>query len=424
MPNPTAPLLSRPPGELYLLDDDLKAYPAAGYGKVREQGPVVRGWLTETQPVWLVTRYDDVRDGLRDPRFVSSPTAIEGYTGEDPRRTLVDMLNLPAEVQKYFLVSALDTDPPDHTRVRGAVGRAFSARRTQTLRPRVAQLAAEILDDLHRRSADGVLELVDGFAYPLAITVVCELAGVPEADRAVFRRWGDDILIMEPERLRESSLAVVDTVLRLLDQRRREPADDVLSALAAARDDDRYKLTEEEAVAMVLNVVMAGYDNTAQLVVNSLAALLTHPDQLKLLQADPGLMPSAVNEFIRWCGPDIMVRMRLAAEDVDFRGTTIRKGDCVQFVLVSANRDPRVYDDPDRLDITRRPHDGSEGHIGFGHGIHYCLGALLSRLQCEIALTTLLDRHPGLCLAEGPESLQRLVIPGTAPRLPRLAVRV
>ncbi|MGY4737484.1 cytochrome P450 family protein [Streptomyces sp. ATMOS53] len=421
---PAAPRTARPPGEPNLLDPELTADPAAGYGKVREQGPVVRGWLTETQPVWLVTRYDDVRDGLRDSRFVSSPAAIEGYTGEDPRRTLVDMLNLPAEVQKYFLVSALDTDPPDHTRVRGAVGRGFNARRMQVLRPRVEQLAAEILDDLHRRSADGVLELVGGYAYPLAVTVVCELAGVPEEDRAVFCRWGDDILEREPGRLRESSPAVVDTVLRLLDQRRREPADDVLSALAAARDEDRYRLTEEEAVAMALNVVMAGYDNTAQLVVNSLAALLTHPDQLKLLRADPGLMPSAVHEFVRWCGPDIMVRMRLAAEDVEFRGTHIRRGECVQFVLVSANRDPRVYENPDRLDITRRPHDGSEGHIGFGHGIHYCLGAVLSRLQTEIALDTLLSRHPGLCLAEGPESLQRTIIPGTAPRLPRLAARV
>ncbi|MGW0580078.1 cytochrome P450 family protein [Streptomyces sp. NPDC002920] len=423
MPNPPAPLTTRPSGELYLLDHDLKADPAAGYGKVREQGPVVRGWLTETQPVWLVTRYDDVREGLRDSRFVSSPDAIEGHTGEDPRRTLVDMLNLPVEVQKYFLVSALDTDPPDHTRVRGAVGRAFSARRMQALRPRVEQVAAEILDDLHRRSPDGVLELVDGYAYPLAITVVCELAGVPEEDRAVFRRWGDDILVMEPERLRKSSPAVVDTVLRLLDERRREPADDVLSALAAARDHAEYRLTEEEAVAMVLNVVMAGYDNTAQLLVNSLAALLTHPDQLKLLQAEPELMPGAVQEFVRWCGPDIMVRMRIAAEDTEFHGTTIRRGDCVQFVLVSANRDPRRYDDPDRLDITRRPTDGTEGHIGFGHGIHYCVGATLARIQCEIALHTLLHRHPGLRLADG-ASMARTVIPGTPPRLPRLPAQV
>ncbi|MFI1030963.1 cytochrome P450 [Streptomyces sp. NPDC020951] len=426
MPNSTAataPLAARPPGELYLLDPELLADPAGGYGRVREQGPVVRAWLTDTQPVWLVTRYDDVREGLRDGRFVSSPDAIEDHSGEDPRRALVDMLNLPEEVQKYFLVSALDTDPPAHTRTRGAVNRAFGARRMQALRPRVEQITADLLDDLRQRSADGVLELVDGFAYPLAVTVVCELAGVPEQDRAVFRRWGDDILVMEPERLRESSPAVVETVLRLLDERRREPADDLLSTLAAARQDEKFRLTEEEAVAMVLNVVMAGYDNTAQLIVNSLAALLTHPDQLKLLQSDPELLPGAVNEFIRWCGPDIMVRMRIAAEDLDFHGTAVRKGDCVQFVLVSANRDPRRYPDPDRLDITRRPFDGTEGHIGFGHGIHYCVGAALSRLQCEIALHTLLERHPGLRLAEG-ASMSRTVIPGTPPRLPRLPVRI
>lgn len=211
-------------------------------------------------------------------------------------------------------------------------------------------------------------------------------------------------------------------MLRLLEERRRQPADDLISTLAAARHDARHRLTEEEAVAMVLNVVMAGYDNTAQLLVNSLAALLTHPDQLKLLVAEPELTPGAVQELVRWCGPDIMVRMRIAAEDVDLHGTRIRRGDCVQFVLVSANRDPRRYPDPDRLDLTRRPTDGTEGHLGFGDGIHYCVGALLARLQCETALRTLLDRHPGLHLTADAD-LTRTVVPGTPPRLPRLPVR-
>ncbi|MEU1517117.1 cytochrome P450 [Streptomyces sp. NPDC005811] len=419
----TAAPLTRPTGEPWLLDPDLLADPVGGYGRIREEGPVVRAWLTDTRPVWVIGRYDDVREGLRDPRFVGSPASVEGHTGEDPRHTLVDMLNLPEDVRKYFLVSALDIDPPDHTRLRTAVNRAFSARRMQALRPRVHRLTGQLLDDLHRASPDGVLELVDGYAYPLAVTVVCELAGVPEEDRAVFRQWGDDILLMEADRLRTSSPAVVATVLRLLDARRRAPADDLISTLAAARDDARHRLTEEEAVAMVLNVVMAGYDNTAQLLVNSLAALLTHPGQLKLLVAEPELIPGAVGEFVRWCGPDIMVRMRIAAEDVELHGTRIRRGDCVQFVLVSANRDPRRYPDPDALDVTRRPTDGTEGHLGFGHGIHYCVGAALSRLQCEIALHTLLDRHPGLHLTPDAD-LTRTVVPGTPPRLPRLPVRV
>ncbi|WP_406154755.1 cytochrome P450 [Streptomyces sp. NBC_01023] len=416
--------MRRPAKEPYLLEPALLADPAAGFGKIREQGPVVRGWLTDTQPVWLITRYDDVRAGLRDPRFVNTPDAVDGHTGEDPRQVLVDMLNLPDEVRKYFLVSALDIDPPDHTRLRGVVARAFTARRMQDLRARVERLTAGLLDDLHRCSPDGVLELVDGYAYPLVVTIVCELTGVPEKARPVFRRWGDDILVMEAGRLRESSPAVINTVLGLLDERRREPGDDLLTTLAAARDDDRFRLSDEEAVAMVLNVVMAGYDNTAQLLINSVAALLTHPDQLRLLRDDPGLMPGAVDEFIRWGGPDIMVRMRIAAEDADFRGTRIRKGDCVQFILVSANRDPRRYDAPDRLDITRVPQDGGENHIGFGHGIHYCVGAALSRLQCEIALKTLLARYPDLCLADGPDSLHRTAIPGAAPRLPHLRVRI
>ncbi|WP_075731873.1 cytochrome P450 [Streptomyces acidiscabies] len=406
---------SRPPNELLLLDPGFLADPAAGFGAVREQGPVVRGWLTETQPVWLVTRYDDVREGLRDhARFVHTPAKIDGHTGEDPRRVLVDMLNLPEEMRKYFLVSALDADPPAHTRLRGAVARTFTARRMQALRPRIAEITHDLLTEALANSVDGTLELVEGLAFPSAVTAVCELVGVPEADRAVFRRWGDDILAMDPERLGASSPPLIETITRLLDERRPAPGEDLLSGLACGLD-------EVEAVAMVMNVVMAGYDNTAQLLINSLAALLTHPGQLRVLRDDLTLMPRAVEEFVRWCGPDIVVRMRLAAEDVELHGVRVRKGDCVQFVLVSANRDPRRFPDADRLDVTRA---GAEEHLGFGQGIHYCVGAGLSRVHCEVALGVLLERFPQLRLAGGAENLKRDVIPGTAPRLPELRVLV
>ncbi|MEX3101065.1 MULTISPECIES: cytochrome P450 [unclassified Streptomyces] len=405
----------RPPNEPLLLDPGFLADPAASFGVIREQGPVVRGWLTEMQPVWLVTRYDDVREGLRDhARFVHTPEKVDGHTGEDPRRVLVDMLNLPEEMRKYFLVSALDADPPAHTRLRGAVARTFTARRMQALRPRIAGITHDLLTEALANSVDGTLELVEGLAFPSALTAVCELAGVPAADRAAFRRWGDDILAMDPVRLGASSPPLIETITRLLDERRRAPGEDLLSGLARGLD-------EVEAAAMVMNVVMAGYDNTAQLLINSLAALLTHPGQLRLLRDDMTLMPRAVEEFVRWCGPDIVVRMRLAAEDVELHGVRVRKGDCVQFVLVSANRDPRRFPDGDRLDITRA---GTEEHLGFGQGIHYCVGAGLSRVHCEVALGVLLERFPQLRLAGGPESLKRDVIPGTAPRLPELRVLV
>jgi len=411
----TAAPAHRPAHEPLLLTPEFLTDPAASFGVIREQGPVVRGWLTETQPVWLVTRYDDVRDGLRaHTRFVHTPENIDGHTGDDPRRVLVDMLNLPEEVRKYFLVSALDADPPAHTRLRGAVARTFTARRMQALRPRIVEIAHDLLSEALAESSGGPLELVEQLAFPSAVTAVCELVGIPAADRAVFRRWGDDILTMDAERLGVSSPLVVEAVTRLLDERRQAPADDLLSGLAAG-------LGEVEAVAMVLNVVMAGYDNTAQLLVNSLDALLTHPAQLRLLRDDLTLMPGAVEEFVRWCGPDIVVRMRLAAEDVELHGVRVRKGDCVQFVLVSANRDPRRFPDGDTLDITRT---GNEDHLGFGQGIHYCIGAGLSRVHCEVTLTVLLERFPGLRLADGPESLKRVVIPGTAPRLPELRVLV
>ncbi|WP_075660935.1 cytochrome P450 [Streptomyces acidiscabies] len=207
---------SRPPNELLLLDADFLADPAASFGAVREQGPVVRGWLTETQPVWLVTRYDDVREGLRDhARFVHTPAKIDGHTGEDPRRVLVDMLNLPEEMRKYFLVSALDADPPAHTRLRGAVARTFTARRMQALRPRIAEITHDLLTEALANSVDGTLELVE-----------------------------------------------IETITRLLDERRPAPGEDLLSGLACGLD-------EVEAVAMVMNIVMAGYDNTAQLPTSS-----------------------------------------------------------------------------------------------------------------------------------------------------------
>ncbi|WP_436787945.1 cytochrome P450 family protein [Yinghuangia sp. YIM S10712] len=406
-----------------LLDPDLLADPAGGYGRMREQGPVVRAWLTDDRPVWVITRYDDVRAGLRDPRFASSPAAVPGHTGEDPRKPLLDMLGLPDEVLKYFMVSALDTDPPDHTRLRGAVQGAFTHHRMQALRPRIRQVAAELLDALPAKQQDGTVDLIEEFAYPLAITVVCELVGVPASHRAPFVRWGDDILSMDPELLAASSPAVIDTVHELLDERRAAPADDLLTTLARAAD-ERFRLSDVEQVAMVLNIVMAGYDNTAQLVANSIAALHAHPAQLRRLTDDPALLPDAVEEFVRWCGPDIMVRMRFAAEDIDFHGTRIGKGDAVQFILVSANRDPRRHPDPDGLDITRCTADKSDGHLGFGHGIHYCLGASLARRVCEVGLAELLARHPRLPLAVPACDLTRRVIPGAAPRLTTLPLEL
>ncbi|UGQ11808.1 cytochrome P450 [Yinghuangia sp. ASG 101] len=396
-----------------LLAPDLLADPVGEFGRMREQSPVVRGWLTERQPVWVITRYSDVRAGLRDPRFVSSPASVPGHTGEDPRKPLLEMLGLPDEVLKYFMVSMLDTDPPHHARLRGAVSRAFATRRMRELRPRAEAVAAALLDALPARAHGGTVDLVEEYAYPLAVTVICEVVGVPEDRRVPFRRWGDDILGMDPERLRTSSVEVVETVRGLLAERRDSPTDDLLGSLA---DGD---LDEVEQVAMVLNIVMGSYDNTAQLIANAIAALHAHPDQRRRLGGDPSLLPRAVDEFIRWCGPSAMVRMRIAAEDVEVHGARIRRGDAVQFVLVSANRDPRHFHAPDDLDVARTQ-DAPDGHLGFGHGIHYCLGASLARILCETAIGALLARHPHLPLAVPATALRRRIIPGTPPRLEEL----
>jgi cytochrome P450 len=207
----------------------------------------------------------------------------------------------------------------------------------------------------------------------------------------------------------------------LVARRRAEPAEDLITALVHARDEDDDRLTEDEMIAMVLTLVFAGHETTAHFIGNSVVALLEHPDQLDLLRADPSLWPGAVHELMRWCGPVQMTRIRYAAEDTEIAGQQIQRGDVVQAVLVSANHDPREYADPERLDVTRRPAGRGEGHVGFGHGIHYCLGAALARQEGEVALRALFERFPELAVAE-PE-LQWEQVPGMR-RLVRLPVRL
>ena len=418
--------VGRHPGEPNVMDPALLADPFTGYGRLREQGPIVRGRMADDAPVWLVTRFDDVRELLRDPRFVNAPTAVPGHSGEDPRTALMDLMGLPAEVHRYFLTSLLDSDPPTHTRLRRLVSGAFSARRVQALRPRVERITTELIDALPGRAVDGVVDLIEHFAYPLPITVICELVGIPEADRQLWRDWSADMLSMEADRLRGSTPQLIRHIKDLIAERRSEPAGDLLSELVAPGGEggaDGERISDDEAVTMVLMLVLAGHETTAHLIGNGTAALLSHPDQLALVRRDPALWPCAVEELMRWCGPVQMTRMRYATEDLTFRDTRIRRGDPVQLVLVAANFDPRRHTDPTRLDLTREVVGQGEQHVGFGHGIHYCLGAALARQEAEIALAALLARHPGLALAGPVEELEHVPLPDGW-RLTALPVRL
>ncbi|MEU6325836.1 cytochrome P450 [Streptomyces sp. NPDC047049] len=425
---PTSPFaahIGKHPGEPNVMDPALLTDPFAGYGALREQGPVVRGRFMDDSPVWLVTRFEEVRQVLRDQRFVNNPgaPALGHATEDNPLIRLMDMLGLPGHLRPYLLGSILNYDAPDHTRLRRLVSRAFTARKITDLRPRVEQIADALLARLPEHAEDGVVDLIQHFAYPLPITVICELVGIPEADRPQWRKWGADLVSMEPDRLATSFPPMIEHIHQMVRERRGALTDDLLSELIRTHDDDGGRLSDVEMVTMILTLVLAGHETTAHLISNGTAALLTHPDQLRLLRDDPALLPRAVHELMRWCGPVQMTQLRYAATDVDLAGTTIRRGDAVQLVLVSANFDPRHYTDPDRLDLTRHPAGHAENHVGFGHGAHYCLGATLAKQEGEVAFGKLLAHYPKMALGIAPERLERTPLPGNW-RLTALPVRL
>ncbi|MFF1870728.1 cytochrome P450 [Kitasatospora herbaricolor] len=429
------------PGEPDLMDPELLADPFGGYGRLREQGPIVRGRRPDGAPVWLVTRHDDVRELLRDQRFVTSPASVPGRTAE---RTGCAGAPEPASVvpgRPPLPGSLPDTDPPAHTRLRRPAERAFSAHRLQALRPRVERIADQLLDALPGYADGGAVDLVEHYAYPLSIGVLGELVGLPEADRGLWRGWSAEHAAGRADAATE---ALAGRLRELAARRRAEPADDLVSALLrpdeavggavggpVGRAEDGPcggvpgdgRITDEEVAGLVLALVAAGHAPTADLIGNGAAALLTHPGERARLDADPALWPRAVEELVRWCGPVQLTGLRWAAEDLTFRDTRIRRGEAVQLVLVAANFDPRRHPHPERLDLTREPVGPGEQQVGFGHGIHSCPGAGLARQEAEVALAALLRRHPGLSLAVAPGQLERVPLP-EGWRLRRLPVRL
>ena len=399
-----------------IMDPALIADPFAGYGRLREEAPVLRGRTPDGTPAWFVTRQEDVRTVLGDPRFVNNAASVPGVETDSVRDKMVEMVGIPPEYARFITNTILDSDGENHTRLRKLVSRAFTVRRVTDLRPRVEEITEKLLDGL----AEPV-DLMAELAYPLPITVICELVGVPEADRPAWREWGAAFASMKPELVAAATRDMVHHVQDLIARRRAEPADDLLTALVHVRDEEGDRLSEDELVTMVLTLVMAGHETTAHLIGNAVVALLEHPDQLALLRADPSLWPGAVHELMRWCSPVQITRVRYAAEDVELGGVQIRAGEPVQAVLVSANHDPREYDDPDRLDVTRRPAGRGEGHVGFGHGFHYCLGAALARQEGEVALHALFERFPNLALESAEH--EWLQVPGMR-RLARLPLRL
>lgn len=366
------------------LADGLLDHPYDVYRRLRDSAPVHRITGPDGTPAWLVTRYDDVREALADPRLALDKRHASAGTYKG--------FSLPPALD----ANLLNMDPPDHTRVRRLVGRAFTPRRVQRLRAPIRRTADALLDAL---GPHGSADLVASYAAPLPITVICDLLGIPDEHRFDFRVWTDSLVAPDPARPeagKEAVVAMLGYFTRLLRDKRAEPGDDLLSDLIAVRDDGD-RLSEDELMSLAFLILFAGYENAVQLIGNSVLALLSHPDQLAALRRDPGLLPGAVEEFARYEGPALLAIRRFPVEDVTIGGVTVPAGETVWVSPAAANRDPARFPDPDRLDLGR----DAGGHLALGHGIHYCLGAPLARAETEIALAALLERFPDLALADG-----------------------
>jgi cytochrome P450 len=373
-----------------LVDPAVLADPHPVLAELRESAPVHRLDGSTGVPVWMVTRYDDVLAALSDPRLSNDPHHASALT----------------EVLRgdFLSRSMIGADPPEHTRLRRLVSKAFTARRVEGLRPRVQEITDALLD---RISPRGNADLVADFGLPLPITVIGELLGVPETDRDRFREWTDEMLDrpFDPG----SDLALVTAARErmhgyladLVAAKRARPADDLLTDLVEATDEGE-RLDTQELLAMTFLLLIAGYVTTVSLIGNGTLALLRHPEQLDRLRADLSLVPQAVEELLRFDGPVNPGLTRFALEDLEIGGVRIPRGEMVLLAIAAADRDPRRYPDPDRLDVGAV----DPGHLAFGHGMHYCLGAPLARLEGQIAFTAMLTRLPGLALAAREDELR------------------
>ncbi|MGW6894578.1 cytochrome P450 family protein [Streptomyces chartreusis] len=364
--------------------DGLIDHPHDVYRRLRDTAPVHRIAGADGNPAWVVTRYQDVRDALTDPRLsVDKRHAKEGnYQG----------LTLPPALD----ANLLNMEAPDHTRIRRLVVRAFTARRVERLRAPIRETADRLLDAL---GPHGTTDLIASYAAPLPITVICDLLGVPDRHRRDFRVWTDTLVAPDPSRPQDAKAAVVAMLGffgELLADKREEPVDDLLSDLIAVRDEGD-RLSEDELMSLAFLILFAGYENTVQLIGNAVLALLRHPEQLDALRADPKRIAAAVEEFHRFEGPALLAIRRFPTEDMTIGGVPVPAGETVLLSLAAANRDPARFPDPDRLDLSR----DTSGHLALGHGVHHCLGAPLARAETEIALTALLERLPELALADG-----------------------
>jgi cytochrome P450 PksS len=379
-----------------LADPAFKANPFPFYARLRAEAPACRVTLPTKETAWLITRYDDVAGVLKDERFVKDTT--NALTPEQAARQ-------PwfRKLFKALKRNMLDLDPPDHPRLRALVSKAFTPRLIEQMRGRIQALTNHLLDKVQER---GRMDLIRAYALPLPTTIIAEMLGVPAGDRHDFHRWSKAVISAASStwglvKAVPNVWAFMRYIRKIVRQRRANPQDDLVSALARA-EEAGDRLSEDELFAMVFLLLVAGHETTVNLIGSGTLALLQHPDQLEKLRNDPNLIKLAVEELLRYASPVDMASERYARQDVTVAGVTIPRGEMVFAVLASANRDDRQFAHPDTLDITRDPNR----HLAFGLGAHFCLGAPLARLEGQIAINTLLRRCQDLRLAVAPDYLR------------------
>ena len=357
------------------------------YQRLREEAPILKHEHT-----WTLSRHRDVAALLPDKRMSAVRGHLEGLP-EEERAKFQALIDVNRDMILFL-------DPTDHTRLRGLVAQAFSARRIEGLREHISELVDQLLEDIEPGEPWDLIEIL---ANPLPGLAIAELVGVPTSDQEKFTHWANEYgawlgAFGPDEELRfRANVAAIELsgYLRdLVQERRKQPQDDLLTGLIQAEDEGN-RLNEQEMISTVFLLLFAGNETTTNLIGNGILTLLRHPVELERLRENPNLMRTAIEELLRFDGP-VQLTTRFAAEPIELDGHVIQPGDHIEFVLGAANRDPEEFEDPDRLDLGRRPNR----HIGFGHGIHFCLGAPLARAQGQVAITTLINRYPTLALAD------------------------
>jgi cytochrome P450 len=359
------------------------------YEELLRTEPMSRVQLPFGEPAWLATRYADVKLVMLDSRF---------------SRELAQGLDQPRMRRESMGDGIMGMDPPDHSRLRRLVGKAFTARRMEQMREGVRALSRRLIDSMIAKG--DTADIVEDLARPLPVTVICDLLGVPHEDQPIFREWTQALVsdaTAKGDVLYVYGNQLEDYVAKLVAQRRAEPTDDLLGALVFARDNGD-KLTETELISIAGPGLLTGGVETVSTALPSFVfTLLTNPDELALLRRRPELMPTAVEELLRYVPINTAAMFaRYATEDVRFGDVVVRAGEPVLPALHAANRDPEVFSDPEKIDLTRSPNP----HMAFGHGPHHCIGAQLARLELQEALSELLERFPNLRLADGREGVK------------------